>query len=120
MASTSTSTSIDVCDVSKCSSSLKWKTRQVSEDNVPLVLDENFFQVVDLHKYQEIVSHYKYLLEKENVMDTIILNKYVHRRCVCCSRYTCLKCLTIIFHHRDDFLLPYCHRCESFLQTSFE
>lgn len=94
-----------------------WKTRQVSSsDSVPLVIDEEFFKIEGLHKYNELVHHYSYLLERENTMDTIILNKYIHRRCTCCTRYTCGVCLTIIFYHKDDILLPYCHRCESFMQ----
>lgn len=99
---------------------LLWSTRQVSLPEAPLVLDEKFFQITELHKYQEIVNHYTSLLHKEEVMDTIILNKYIHRRCTCCTRYTCSACLTIIFYHKDDFLLPYCDRCECFLQIKLE
>lgn len=95
---------------------LLWKTRQVSLESTPLILDEEFFKIEGLHKYNETVNQYLYLLRKEEAMDTIILNKYIHSKCTCCIRYRCSDCLTIVFHHYDDVLLPYCHRCESFMQ----
>lgn len=122
MASTPTSTFVlDLhvvpgVGVSPSPSSLLWNTRQVSAPEVPLVIDEKFFQIDDFNKYKEIVNKYSYLLQKENAFDTFILNKYIHRRCSCCTKYTCGVCLTIVFHNRDDFLLPYCYNCESFLE----
>lgn len=101
-------------------SSAIWTTRQVSNPNekVPLILDEEFFRLPDLHKFKDLINKYVPLIQKSEFIDTLELNRYIHRRCPCCTRYICKTCNAFILHHRDDFLMPYCHICEMFLDNS--
>lgn len=100
---------------SESSSSSLWPTRQVSADDVPLVLDEEYFRIKELHLVQDCYNKFLPLIQKEEALDLIRLNKYIHRICTCCTTYMCGTCKVLILYRKDDVLMPYCHRCEMFL-----
>lgn len=123
MASTSTTVALSKSESTSrfvdIPSSAIWTTRQVSNPNekVPLILDEEFFRLPELHKFLDLVHKYEPLIHREEFIDTLRVSRYIHRRCPCCTHYLCQVCNTRIIYHRDDLLMPYCHTCEMFLDN---
>lgn len=75
-----------------------------------MIVDEDYFSLIERHKFMDFVAKYKTIAEKKKAIDQIV----EHKGCKICVKLLCIHCFRFVLYDKKDFLEPYCYHCEKF------